>query len=102
MVLVATKIDGKIYHVHPVYDLYGVSFDGEIIHMINHRPLKGGTVDKKNGISIVVQGFGSPFKTVLKHQFIYEAFNDVIPEGGYIKHLNNDKKDNRLCNLRPM
>ena len=30
MSLIATEINGKIYRIHPVIDLYGVSFDGEI------------------------------------------------------------------------
>lgn len=38
-------------------------------------------------------------KTVLVSHIIWEAFNGPIPEGFEINHLNEDKTDNRLCNL---
>ena len=41
-----------------------------------------------------------PFKDVLKHQFIYECFNDIVPAGGHIIHINKNKQENRLCNLK--
>ena len=34
------------------------------------------------------------------HRFIYECYNGLIPEGVEIDHINNDKEDNRLCNLQ--
>ena len=41
-------------------------------------------------------------KTTFVHRFIWECFNGLIPEGKVIDHINNDKKDNRLCNLQIM
>ena len=38
MTLIATELNGKIYHVHPVYTSYGVSFDGEILNLISQNP----------------------------------------------------------------
>ena len=34
------------------------------------------------------------------HRIIWETFNDIIPEGKCIDHINTDKEDNRLSNLR--
>ena len=34
------------------------------------------------------------------HRFVYEYFNEPIPKGLTIDHINNDKLDNRLENLR--
>ena len=34
------------------------------------------------------------------HRLIREAYNGLIPEGMVIDHINNNKHDNRLCNLR--
>lgn len=39
-------------------------------------------------------------KNVLKHRFIWEAFNGEIPEGMEIDHINTLRDDNRLDNLR--
>ena len=39
-------------------------------------------------------------KTYYVHRFIWECFNNVIPEGKVIDHINNNKEDNRLCNLQ--
>ena len=33
------------------------------------------------------------------HRLVWEAFNGPIPKGFQINHLNEDKTDNRLCNL---
>ena len=38
-------------------------------------------------------------KTYHVHRFVWECFNGNIPEGKVIDHINNDKEDNRLCNL---
>ena len=34
------------------------------------------------------------------HRFIWECFNGLIPEGKVIDHINDNKEDNRLCNLQ--
>lgn len=33
------------------------------------------------------------------HGLIWEAYNGLMPEGMVIGHINNNKHDNRLCNL---
>lgn len=39
-------------------------------------------------------------KTV--HKLVWEAFNGPIPEGLQINHINENRQDNRLCNLNLM
>ena len=39
-------------------------------------------------------------KTYQAHRFVWECFNGIIPEGKVIDHINNNKEDNRLCNLQ--
>ena len=39
-------------------------------------------------------------KIYLAHRLIWEMFNDFIPEGIQIDHINNIRDDNRIDNLR--
>jgi hypothetical protein len=48
-----------------------------------------------NGYKVVYVG-----KTKLAHRVVWEAFNGEIPQGMEIDHINTDRGDNRLCNLR--
>ena len=48
----------------------------------------------------MVKKHGGKQKTYYIHRFIWECFNGIIPEGKVIDHINNDKEDNRLCNLQ--
>ena len=34
------------------------------------------------------------------HRFVWECFHRLIPDGKVIDHINNNKEDNRLCNLQ--
>ena len=93
-------VNGQEYRIHPVYDLYGASKQGEVINIERCVPMKGHCY----GIGypkIAVRGSGDKkSKTVFVHRFIYECYNGVIPEGMVIDHINDDKKDNRVKNLQ--
>lgn len=39
-------------------------------------------------------------KRIGEHRFVWEAFNGEIPEGMEIDHINTNRADNRLENLR--
>ena len=98
------KINGHKYRIHPVYDEYGANRRGNVVlipksRLINEHYNNKGYIQfclfdfKNNNISN---------KKALKHRFIYECYYGVIPKGMVIDHLNDDKKDNRLCNLQLM
>lgn len=95
-------IDKCVYYTHPIYDLYAGSKNGNIINIIKQIPNKGNK--QRNGYSnISVRKHGqSGVKGYLVHRFIYECFNGIIPDGKVIDHINNNKEDNRLCNLQLM
>ena len=39
-------------------------------------------------------------KSYYVHRFVWECFNGLIPEDKVIDHINNNKENNRLCNLQ--
>ena len=43
---------------------------------------------------------GEHHKCFLCHRFIWECYNDIIPKNYEIDHINKDKLDNRIENLR--
>ena len=96
------KINGQKFRIHPVYNEYGANRQGEVILIAKSTLIKGR--DHNSGYRQVnVSRFeDQKFTTVLVHRFIYECYNGVIPEGMVIDHINDDKKDNRLCNLQLM
>jgi hypothetical protein len=47
--------------------------------------------------SIVI---GGELKTFATHRLVYQSFIGDIPSGFEIDHINDDRKDNRLTNLR--
>ena len=96
------KINNCVYSVHPIYDLYASDENGNIINIIKKVPHKGNKT--RNGyLNIHVRKHGeSKQKNKYSHVFVWECFNGVIPEGKVIDHTNNNKEDNRLCNLQLM
>jgi len=94
------EIEKCVYFVHPIYDLYAGSKDGNVIH-ITKRVLNKGHKTNRGYVSVSVRKHSqSGYKVYLAHRFIWECFNGVTPNGKEIDHINNDKEDNRLCNLQ--
>ena len=88
--------------IHPVYDLYAGSKDGNIINIIKRVPHKGNKTHR-GYLNFYMRKHGqSGQKAYQVHRFVWECFNGIIPEGKVIDHINNDKEDNRLCNLQLM
>ena len=53
-------------------------------------------------MQISVRKYGGIQKRYQVHRFVWECYNGIIPDGKVIDHINNNKKDNRLCNLQLM
>ena len=95
-------INNCVYKTHPIYALYASSRDGSIIHIIKQKPYFGNK-DRHGYLNCMVRKHGqSGQKHFRCSRFIYECFNGVIPKGKVIDHKNDDKEDNRLCNLELM
>ena len=92
-------INECVYYVHPVYDLYAADKNGNVIHIVKKVSFIG--FQHNSGyLRVAVRKYGGKMSHVLSHRFIWECFNGEIPEDKVIDHINEDKKDNRLCNLQ--
>ena len=100
IIMITITINECVYNVHPIYNLYASSKDGTFINIIEKIPLQGNR--QHNGhLKCNVRKHAQPgYKAYQVHRFVWECFNGVIPEGKVIDHINNDKEDNRLCNLQ--
>ena len=93
------EINNIVFNIHPIYDLYASDKNGEFIHITKKVTSKG--YKRGNGyMQCNVRKYGGRFKRYYVHRFVFECFNGLIPEGKVIDHINDDRKDNRLCNLQ--
>ena len=101
--MVKLTINEIDYYTHPIYDANAGSADGNVINICEKKLLKGNK--SYSGYSYVSVSkysiFGpSESRGYLIHRFVWECFNDAIEEGQEIIHINDNKEDNRLCNLQ--
>ena len=85
---------------HPIYKNYGYDLEKE---QIVHIKINKTTIPRIGhcGYSYVtVSGDAPKQKMVLCHRFIWECCNDIIPKNYEIDHINKNKTDNSLENLR--
>ena len=94
------KIDGCVYKIHPIYNLFAGSKDGRFVHILKQVPHIGNKSCGDGYLNCSVRKHGQPsYKNYKVHRFIWECFNGDIQEGFEIDHINNVRDDNRLCNL---
>lgn len=88
------------FRVHPVFDQYAGSRCGKLVNIDRETILLGSPMNSNYLNCRVRASNTTKRKTVLLHRFTYEFYNGIIPEGFQIDHCNDDKLDNRLCNLQ--
>ena len=93
-------INNCVFSCHQIYDLYAADCDGNIINIIKKVPHKGNK-NHRGYLNVCVRKHGQPrVKGYKAHRFVWECFNGLITDGKVIDHINNNKEDNRLCNLQ--
>lgn len=88
------------FYFHPIYNRYAASKDGQIFGK-KHKIILKQNVNKGNGGYLHFFAYnekGRRFYSVAR--FVYECFNDVIPNDKQIDHIDNNKNNNRLDNLQ--
>lgn len=80
---------------HPVYAGYYASKSGGVVNGKTKKPI--GVVKASGCIELSLRV--PTTLTMLAHRFVYEAFNGAIPDGMYVRHINEVKDDNRIENL---
>ena len=86
--------EGNAYFRHPYYIQYASDHYGN-------------AVDIKNKVLIDQDEFGyihiDDKNRTVKYRldkFVWSCFNDIIPKNGVIEHIDGDKLNNKLSNLR--
>ena len=85
--------------IHPVYCNYGYNqTSNEIIHIPRNKsvPQKA----DNSGYSHLSICHGKGRKGIMTHRFVWECCNDIIPKGYEIDHIDKNKTNNNVCNLR--
>ncbi len=92
---VVSVLKGKTYSIYynNICRPYYITNEGEIFN-------REGKIIKPNLTTLGYLQVAINEKNKSVHRLVWEAFNGVIPEGYEIDHINGDRKDNRLCNLR--
>ena len=94
------KFQNITFYIHPIYNLYGASKDGQILGKKRKKILKL-NVNKGNAgylYFIACNNNGRKFYSVSR--FVYECFNGIIEDDKEVDHIDNNKENNNIKNLQ--
>ena len=87
-----------IYKFHPIFNSYCSNAYGHVIDIDGDTCIER----RESGgyFNYLHLSHGMCGKKYLKHEFVWECFNGIIPPNGVIKHAEGNIKNNCLSNLR--
>ena len=71
-----------------------------LLTSLKKKPISGNPNNHGYMICMVRAHGQIGYKNMSVHRFIWESYNGKIPDNKVIDHINNDRTDNRLCNLQ--
>jgi len=80
-------------------DLYSFDLNTNQVYGHKYKKYLKPTLDNRGYYRITLHKKGKEKKFKL-HRLVYEAYNGTIPDNMEIDHINNDKKNNNIDNLR--
>ena len=95
-------LNGYSYKKHPVHRNYAASGNGLIIDIIEDMAPK--TTRSCGYDKLIIEypqkKLKNRYHVILDSRFVFECFFGVMPSDIYITHINGDKSDDRLGNLK--
>jgi hypothetical protein len=77
--------------------IYDIDKDGNVLNTKLDKYIT--PVKKKTGYYEIRIGHNNKRMSLSHHRSVWEAWNGTIPIGMHVNHINENKADNRLCNL---
>ena len=85
----------------PGFSEYAISTRGTVVRVKNWRPLKLDWSGRERMKYRAVKLYRAPVKRkFVLHKLIWVSFYGSVPEGFHIDHIDRDRFNNSLCNLR--
>ena len=79
-------INEIVYYVHPKYKLYAASEHGDIVNIIEQKPLKFSNLSSGHSCFEMKKDDESDFIYHRINEFVWVCFNGIIPKEKVIKH----------------
>ena len=92
------EININDFKMHPIYTIYGSYKEGNITKLSKNKLFNNRT--HSNGYKFFNIYFNSKHINYLLYRFIWECFNDLIPNDKVIDHIDNNKHNKKLDNLK--
>lgn len=77
----------------PFNENYAVNKDGEVANLKTCKKLKG--TERSGYLRVLIKG-----KNYSIHRLVWETFNGEIPSGYYVDHIDGNRANNSISNLR--
>lgn len=91
--------DNEHYKSHPVLTDYVANMNGDVLRKDNHIHVLGSKTNTGyNHLTLTTIDGNKCYK--MRHVFVYECFNGIVPDGHEIDHIDNNKNNNKLSNLQ--
>ena len=91
------KFDVKYFHMHPAFLRYSTDGCGHIFDSFKKRILDEQIT--RNGYNQIIVYVRPKYIYYYVDRFVYECFNDIIPDGKMIRHIDGDVANDNIDNL---